>query len=510
MKEKTIKILFITLIAISFIGGSLGYFRPAIMGTGKHNFAVSANLEVTFNDVDTLTLKNNKPIYENDYKYKADYIDFSITGQNNTIEGCYTLYISVKEMTPNLKSEYFKWILYDLNKEQIYLEGDFSSYNNGDLKISNLMQLKRTTNDRYRLYIFLVNDEEENQTELLNSSFSATVKGVSNDACPPTLKETILAADVAISDANIDYAYTFEGGYFDWDTDSVLYDTSKESNGLYYTEDGTEENERVYFYRGRIENNYIIFGDYCWRIVRTVEDGSVRVRYAGEVILSEGIYTCPPKPALNNSVDVTIGNYVDFYINTNNKNDVDYRKSIVKETVESWYRDNIYKNGTNTAVTNLIADTPYCNDMTERVDDTTVYFGAYDRLKSRVTNASNPQYKCPSSTYAYTVAKGDLTYPIALLTADEVAYAGCISSNVYCTGYFLYTAGESWTMSPSHFSDLKSYLFITQARGELGPLVGSDSYSYGAYLSPALSLKNEARVLSGTGLYNDPYVIMTE
>ena len=44
MKEKTIKILFITLIAISFIGGSLGYFRPAIMGSGKHNFALIANL----------------------------------------------------------------------------------------------------------------------------------------------------------------------------------------------------------------------------------------------------------------------------------------------------------------------------------------------------------------------------------------------------------------------------------------------------------------------------------
>ena len=487
MKEKTIKILFITLIAISFIGGSLGYFRPAIMGSGKHNFAVSANLEVTFNDVDTLTLKNNKPIYEADYKYKADYIDFSITGQNNTIEGCYTLYISVKEMTPNLKSEYFKWILYDLNKEQIYLEGDFSSYNNGDLKISNLMQLKRTTNDRYRLYIFLVNDEEENQTSLLNSSFSATVKGVSNDVCHFTLTETMLAAEEAKSDANIDYAYTSEGKDI-----YNNYDEIQITNGLYYTSDTTktENGEVVYYYRGAVENNYLVFGNYCWRIVRTVEDGSVRLRYGGSPTQNGETHICP-----QTGTQVNIGSSV-YYTTSSNINDVNYKTSTIKGVVDAWYKDNIWKNGENTAVTNLIADTPYCNDISYRTE--TGDFGAYGRLS---TNKS-PQYKCPNASYGYTVAKGDLTYPVGLLTADEVAYAGGVFFQENFS-YYLYTEEDNWTMTPcdsvSMFSlklmgGMFDYDRLTETRGAV----------------PVISLTSEASVEKGTGTYNDPYVIFTE
>ena len=519
MKEKTIKILFITLIAISFIGGSLGYFRPAIMGSGKHNFAVSANLEVTFNDVDTLTLKNNKPIYEADYKYKADYIDFSITGQNNTIEGCYTLYISVKEMTPNLKSEYFKWILYDLNKEQIYLEGDFSSYNNGDLKISNLMQLKRTTNDRYRLYIFLVNDEEENQTSLLNSSFSATVKGVSNDVCHFTLTETMLAAEEAKSDANIDYAYTSEGSNNIIDKPVLqsidkfneiskpdflikrdlsnlnkltATDSSQITNGLYYTSDTTktENGEVVYYYRGAVTNNYVVFGNYCWRIVRTVEDGSVRLRYGGAATQSGETYTCP-----QTGTAVNIATEQKYNTSYDDKSYVNYKTSAIRTTVENWYRDNI---APNTSLTELIADTPYCNDMTEpRIN----IFAAYDRLN---TNKS-PQYKCPSSTYGYTVAKGDITYPVGLLTADEVAYAGGVY-NKSNSSYYLYTAQTYWTMSPSNFNSSSAFVFYVYSEG----LLRNDDVYYSSAAVPVVSLKPETTVKRGTGAYNDPYVINTD
>jgi len=53
--------------------------------------------------------------------------------------------------------------------------------------------------------------------------------------------------------------------------------------GLYYTTNSskTEEGKKVYYYRGAVTNNYLIFGGYCWRIIRTVEDGSVRLRYGG-------------------------------------------------------------------------------------------------------------------------------------------------------------------------------------------------------------------------------------
>ncbi|MBQ3141890.1 MAG: hypothetical protein IJB82_00065, partial [Bacilli bacterium] len=203
-------------------------------------------------------------------------------------------------------------------------------------------------------------------------------------------------------------------------------------------------------------------------------------------------YTCP-----QTGTAVNIGSS-QYYTSSADKSNVNYKTSDIKTVVENWYRDNIYKNGQNTKVTNLIADTPYCNDMSE---PTTNYFGAYNRI---YTNKS-PQYKCPSSTYAYTVAKGDLTYPIALLTADEVAYAGAgyWQSNL---SYYLYTRQDYWTMSPYRFaSSFASVFYVDPVGSQIGLIVASTNAAV-----PAISLKPEATVKRGTGAYNDPYVIMTE
>ena len=170
--------------------------------------------------------------------------------------------------------------------------------------------------------------------------------------------------------------------------------------------------------------------------------------------------------------------------------------------VENWYRDNL---GSNIALTSLIADAPYCIDMSERVSFIFTLFGAYDRLVDSGENAYNPQYKCPSSAYAYTVAKGDLTYPIGLLTADEVAYAGGVyfQSN---SSYYLNTGESYWTMSPYRFFSSSAVVFYVSYTGLMNGY-GVDSNRAAV---PVVSLKAEASVDKGTGLYNDPFVINTD
>ncbi|MBQ3142864.1 MAG: hypothetical protein IJB82_05115, partial [Bacilli bacterium] len=236
-----------------------------------------------------------------------------------------------------------------------------------------------------------------------------------------------------------------------------------------------------------------------WRIVRTVEDGSVRLRYGGTPTQSGETYTCP-----QTGTAVNIASSQGYNTSRDNKSYANYKTSDIRTVVENWYRDNIWKNGANTKVTNLIADTPYCNDMSERTGSY-VYFGAYDRLYEYGTNAYNPQYKCPSSTYGYTVAKGDLTYPVGLLTADEVAYAGA-AYFVNNASYYLYTAEDYWTMSPSYFTGSLAIVFFVHSAGNL--IDRSVDNAFAAV--PAVSLKPEATVKRGTGAYNDPYVINTD
>ena len=303
---------------------------------------------------------------------------------------------------------------------------------------------------------------------------------------PPPLANVLFDLETAQSDADIDYGNT---------------SAADGTTGLYFTEDGTEGNKRVYFYRGAVEDNYLVFGDYCWRIVRTVEDGSVRLRYGGDAIQNGETYTCPQTGDI-----VNIASSQQYYTVRNNKSYVNYKTSGIKTVVEEWYRDNIYYKSdgvtVNTKLTNLVADASYCNDMSE---PTTNYFGAFDRLTSLGTNEYNPQYKCPNPEHKYTVSKGDLTYPIGLLTVDEVAYAGGTADSAN-SSYYLNTGEIYWTMSPYYFFISNAFVFVVGSNGSLG----RDYPDSGNAVVPVISLKAEATVKRGTGTYNDPYVIMTE
>ena len=362
-----------------------------------------------------------------------------------------------------------------------------------------------------------------------------------------TLTETMLAAEEAQSDVNIDFAYTSEGcseSTYNSSTkeyECSSYNATQVTNGLYYTSDltKTEGGKVVYYYRGAVENNYVIFGthqteikevrgyysstnfDYgsydtmqecnmtskysynctefsiaskdmpiCWRIVRTVEDGSVRLRYGGAAVLDGEKYTCP-----QTAEDIKIGfSYYSYHQN--------YKTSLVKPIVENWYRDNI---APNTSLANLVEDTPYCNDLRSSLlyDETLI---GYDRISVY----KNPQYKCEYSAYGYTVAKGDLTYPIGLLTADEAAYAGGVY-NVGNSSFYLNTLKPYLTMTPQYpyLIDDDAVIFT------VGEIYASISYYStntnlkNSFVLPVISLKNEAKVKSGTGLYNDPYIIKT-
>ena len=312
-----------------------------------------------------------------------------------------------------------------------------------------------------------------------------------------TLTETMLLAEEAQSDVNIDFAYTSNG----CNTSSTcgagtVVNQNQVTNGLYYTSDTTktENGEVVYYYRGAVTNNYLVFGNYCWRIVRTVEDGSVRLRYGGTATQNGNTYTCPQTGTV-----VNIGESI-YHTSSYNKSDVNYKTSDIRIVVENWYRDNI---ASHTSLTNLIADTPYCNDMSSsRSNSFETYYGPDERLYF----STSPQYKCPNSSHAYTVSKGDLTYPIALLTADEVAYAG----GVYDKGnssYYLCTSGGYWTMSPVLYRDDEiPRVFNVSGSGNLFRMYTVDEI---LPVVPVISLKNEAAVKRGTGAYNDPYVINT-
>ena len=123
-------------------------------------------------------------------------------------------------------------------------------------------------------------------------------------------------------------------------------------------------------------------------------------------------------------------------------------------------------------------------------------------------SSKNPTFECLNSSDLYTVASSSqgnkaLDYPIGLITADEVAYAGGVwrTNN---TSYYLYTEENDYTMSPESFSATGSSAFVLN--------VDSDGALYSMYVygpqcvRPVINLDAEV-TLTGNGTVDLPYQV---
>ena len=75
--------------------------------------------------------------------------------------------------------------------------------------------------------------------------------------------------------------------YFDYkatylyDVIEQRYNEDKTYLGLYTGEGADTYANPVYYYKGNVQNNNVLFGNYCWKIVRTTETGGVKLIFNG-------------------------------------------------------------------------------------------------------------------------------------------------------------------------------------------------------------------------------------
>ncbi len=327
-----------------------------------------------------------------------------------------------------------------------------------------------------------------------------------------------------------------------------------------YTEDidGDEEGEEVYYWTGNVTDNWVQFADIYWRIIRTNEDGSLRLLYAGiETNTTEGYINPTGGPSLkgNYSYNSHYGNddtiYAGYmYGTTGDKNNglennrKNTESSSIKKEIDTWYETNIIKtDNQNYQYSDYVSKTAiYCNDRSNNsyAPTSLMYYAAGERLTTLADNYGGtskesqyrPSYKC-GNTFSGTLhlnsseadkfttpnSKGIgnqlLTYPVALMTADEVVYAGGkFAINNKDAYYYLNSDGLSvvgskyyWTMTPLNYIDGATNVFgvygLSNYRGKLSnqPI----GYSDDNVIRPVLSLKSCVK-LAGTGSTTDPYI----
>ena len=315
-----------------------------------------------------------------------------------------------------------------------------------------------------------------------------------------------------------------------------------------------------YYFRGAVDNNWVKYGKYTkdayitadindnyslvdscnglnlcvklaskgddiyWRIIRINGDNSIRMIYTGtsapdnntKVVMTE---------STNNSgyIRATSTGMSNFTQNYNSAEYVGYMYTIgqqhgttqssdIKTYLEDWYANYTNLNATGTKITDQI----FCNDRTASTNN----FGTAGEISSWVStgiqytygaglrlrgNSSNPTPTliCTNANdkFTTTISKGNgkLSFPVGLITADEVNMAGAdnqLNSNM---SYYLYTGANYWTGSPCGFD-----------RGDFayGFSVGDDGSlaNDGGGVRGVVSLSSDAKLL-GSGTYDDVYIV---
>ena len=309
-----------------------------------------------------------------------------------------------------------------------------------------------------------------------------------------------------------------------------------------------------YYYRGTIENNYLVFANKCWRIVRIDGLGNIKLVLQNNNGTNCSESNIPYAGAFNNFSGTDYDSYIGFMYgtpNSNNYNDEHENKndSAILTKLKSWYDEAIINKG----LDNYLADVIWCNDKSlaggyfgkyTRPGYSTPsphsYYGGRERLYHHesgtvVVNEANPSLKCPTSykyketnynignlsrfTAADTIngngklkgknGVGDKLYKVGLLTGDEVAFAGGMYEVAnHDTLFYLENGKAWWTMTPWGVSESDSATIVIV---EFGELRVANSNKSGYYLRPAISLKPGVQyALNGTGeagSKTNPYII---
>ena len=291
-------------------------------------------------------------------------------------------------------------------------------------------------------------------------------------------------------------------------TTGTLY-TATEKN-VHNTSDTT-----VYYYAGNTTNNWVKFGGFYWRIIRTNADGSVRMLYSGTSPSATAGYINSTSTALNDTVNNPM--YVGYMYGTTGSlasNRLNTNDSTAKAVIDTWYENNL-SNYTRYLSTTAV----YCNDRsigsgTYNTGSTNFYFGSYARLNTNKT----PTYDCTTQGDAFSGSNSSakLKYPIALMTADEVAYAGGVMYTNNASAWFYLNSAGSSIMGSTYWMLLSPYRWNgdeTSARsmvvgGSNYPGILDDGFVHGVRrIRPVISLKGNLIWKSGDGTSSNPYEV---
>ena len=541
-----VSVIIVFVLSLGIIGTSYSLYMDVDTDT-DYQIVKSGDLSIDFTEGSSkITLTSTTPMDDTTAINQTDNV-YQFTVYNN---GTYAVDYSVS-LIPNssntVKPEYINYRLcvgktnessncgevQTLSEKNDYVLYNDNLNNNGD---STSYYLKIWVNDNY--------PTTETSAKAINLNVGVEAKNVKGE-----LTNTNTLGGKILNDSRIT-------------VNKDVPDFSKvetEEKGIYKAEDdyGT-----TYYFRGKQSYNYVSFADKIWRIVRINGDGSIRLvldsvadttafntsyndnAYVGYMYgmtgqTSSNTNQCIKLNSAGTAAEVDTTNTTESactsagYKWTATPYDATHANvvsSTVKKSLDTWYETNIKNNG----LESYVADTLFCNDKTLASNGiggvstqygygtNKTYYASTERLQyssgtTSITTAK-PTFKCAESatnTYSrFTVnvttlsngnkTNGDLTYPIGLLSADEVSFAGAYQINM---SYYLNNSSitsDWWHSSPYSYNGSNAIEWTVD-----GSASSIDSYrvSGTGILRPSINLKAELLVGGGDGTSSNPYTV---
>ena len=483
MKKIDLGVIVTTLIIVT-ISCSLAFFAARVIGNPKDINLVAKNVAITFtdtssiasdvispgwNNVKTFTITNNS---KEDFSY-----NIILKGLVNTFESINTLQYKITSDTGYNMDNYLNVIKTETSKDVVL------AYN---------ITISKNTIQSYQVEFNYVSTEED-QSGDMGKKLGGTL-AIEASTGTPEIYDKLLADNPTIK-TRTDFSTTL---------------TETNVNTLYKAQ---EDNTDVYYFAGDAKNNWVKFGGYYWRIIRTNSDGSIRLLYSGtssdtiEGYIGNGDYNTLYKDTMYNGYMYgTSGS-----LENNRANTTD---STIKNIVDTWYKNNL------TDYTKYLSkEAVYCNDRSI----TNSFDTAQDIINSsysRNVSGSQPTYDCMSQEDSFSAENplAKLTYPVGLITADEFVYAGGEWSNTKDNEKNIWVDSNKnnqhilsgkwwWTMTPSYWMSSWGETRVFNISQKSYRLDDNGVYSANAAIRPVISIKGENIWKSGDGTAENPYEI---
>ena len=276
MKGKKLYLLvFVMAIVVAFISGTYAYFSVSVSSSNNAisgsiaNVKISMNVKLLTKDDKLIPLRESllndaaKAKCQDSNGYTACQI-YSITVNN---EGSVKVNVDGYVTLTSSTSKNLKWT-------ELSTQTSYGSAKKRGMKRSSLVKqdsIKAKSSKTYYIMVYL-NDTNTEQNDTDKGSFNGIVEfNTGSNSLSKPLDSTVSLFDDTVTldyelDNNIDFS-------------KISSDTN--GKGLYMLSSTASDQYPIYYFRGAVTNNNVLFAGFCWKIIRTTDTGGIKMIYNG-------------------------------------------------------------------------------------------------------------------------------------------------------------------------------------------------------------------------------------